>query len=328
MISAASRARGYAALCVFAVLMVPSQVTLADEIAPSPDDAAVATVDGRPITAAALRRAMVRRGADFLPGFSQADKKQELVESLVRTRILADRARAEGIDQDPEVAAQIESLLAEAYWRRTVAETQVAPATREDARAYYDQHVDEFRRPRRARGAVLVLRWNRTADTAERGGIRSRAEALAKKAAGSRPSVFTRMIEEESTDPATRRTGGDTGFVVEGTTVFRFDPPVIEALFEIPEVGGVEVVETERGMALVQLRAREGGDVAAFDLVADSIRRRMSTERQEQAVAEQYSALRRRAEVEIDGDVLNGVGPSDLAASARPPAFPVGVPGQ
>ncbi len=324
---APGRVRVRAALCGCAASMAFSAVTLADEIAPSPDDAAVATVDGRPITAAALRRAMVRRGADFLPGFSQADKKQELVESLVRTRILADQARDEGLDRDPDVAAQIESLLAQAYWRRTVAEMQVAPATAEDARAYYDGHVEEFRRPRRARGAVLVLRWKRDAGTAERDRVRSRSAALAKKAAGSRPSVFTRMIEEESTDPATRRTAGDTGFVVEGTTVFRFDPPVIEALFEIPEVGGVEVVETERGMVLVQLREREGGDVAAFELVTDSIRRRLSAERREQAVAEQYSALRQRAAVEIDSDVLRGVGPADLAASARPPAFPVGVPG-
>jgi len=321
------RVRMCAALCGFAALVAPSPGALAEEIAPSPDDAAVATVDGRPITAAALRRAMVRRGADFLPGFSQADKKQELLESLVRTRILADQARDEGLDQDPEVAAQIESLLAEAYWRRTVAEVQLAPATAKEAREYYDEHVEEFRRARRARGAVLVLRWKRDAGAAERDRVRSRAEALAQKAAGSRPSVFTRMIEEESTDPTTRRTAGDTGFVVQGTTVFRLDPPVIEALFEVPEVGGVEVVETARGMVLVQLREREGGDVAAFDLVADSIRRRLSAERREQAVAEQYSALRQRAEVEIDGDVLRGVGPADLAASARPPAFPVGVPG-
>lgn len=295
---------------------------------PAAANAVVATVDGRAITADALRRAMVLSGADYLPAFSRAEKKEELVESLVRTRILAEKARAEGMDEDPEIAARIDGLLAEAYWRRSTDAMQVPEVTIADAKMYYHAHREEFRRPVKVRGAVLVLRWSRSATDAERDEIRARSRSLAAQATGSRPAVFQEMIQQHSTDPATRRTGGDTGFVVEGTTVFRFEPPVTDALFEIDEVGGVELVETERGMHIVRLRAREGGDVVQFDLVAESIRRRLSAERKQRALQEAYVGLRRDASVEIHRDVLRTVGPSDLAASVRPPSFPVGPPRQ
>lgn len=307
------------------LLLIPGLVLVA--VARGGDRVAnptVATVNGVPIDADAVRREMVRRGADFLPRFTSLEEKEAVVEDLVRIEVLAQQARQAGYADDPEIRRSINRLLAEKYWRDQVEQAVVPAVTVDEARAYYDAHPAEFTAPARVRGAVIVLRWPSTASAAERAGIRARAEQIAVDARGAGPSVYASLVETHSQDPASRRSAGDTGFIVEGTTVYRFEPPVIEALFAIDRVGGVSAVAAERGAYVVRLSAREGGVVAPFDSVAPSLTARLTAERRRALEEQRYAALRREVEVAIDRQVLGAVGPGDLAASARPPSFPFG----
>ncbi len=284
----------------------------------------VATVNGVAIDADAVRWEMVRHGADFLPRFAKPEAKEAVVEELVRVEVLAQKAREEGYLDRPEIRRSVNRLLAEKYWSDQVEALQVPAVTTAEAQAFYNQHRAEFTPPKRVRGAVIALRWKLNAADAERAEVRAKAQRIAAEAKGATPRAFAALVAAHSDDLATRRTGGDTGFIVEGTTVFRFDPPVVDALFTIDQVGGVASVETERGVCIVRLTATEGGTVAPFAQVETTIRERLSVERRQQLQEERYAALRQHLDIAIDREVLLKVGPEDLAAAARPPSFPVG----
>lgn len=284
----------------------------------------VATVAGAPIDADAVRHEMVRRGADFLPRFSKLEEKEAVVEDLVRIEVLAQQARRAGYADDPEIRRSINRLLAEKYWRDQLEQAPAPAVTAGEVRAYYDAHPAEFTVPTKVRGAVIVLRWPSTASEAQRAEIRARAQQIAADARGAGATIYTSLVEKHSQDPVSRRSAGDTGFVVEGTTVYRFEPPVIEALFAIDQIGDVEVVAAERGAYVVRLSAREGGTVAPFETVAQTLTERLTAERKRTMEEQRYAALRQQVAVAIDRQALAGVGPGDLAAAARPPSFPVG----
>jgi peptidyl-prolyl cis-trans isomerase C len=287
-------------------------------------DPVVATVDGKTIGASAVRKAMVRRGADFLARFSKLEEKQAVVEELIRTALLARAARQAGYLDDPEIRESIDDLLAEKYWRDQMRLARPPAATEQEARDYYDSHPAEFVEPVRVRGAVISLRWKQDADETARAAVRERAEGLVERARGMSEREFAALVRAESDDPATKKYGGDTGFILEGTTVYRFDPPVLDALFAAPEVGDIRMVELPRGVYVVRLTDRQGGEAQPFELVEAAIRRRLTADRRHEEDADRYAQLRRKADVRIDQQVLATVGPQQLAADSQPPSFPVG----
>lgn len=302
-------------------LLAYAAPAVADETVSNPT---VATVNGAVIDADDVRWEMVRRGADFLPRFSKIEEKEAVVDELVRIEVLAQKARQEGYADDPEIRRSVNRLLAEKYWRDQVAKAQVPAVAPADVRAYYDAHPAEFTQPKKVRGNVIVLRWKSTATHAERVELRTKAERLAAEAKGMTPSAFSTLVAEHTTDPRGKQVAGDTGFIVEGTTVFQFEPLATDALFALGEVGGVTAVSGERGAYVVRLSAREGGTLTPFEAVESRIRERLTIERKEQFEEGRYTELRKQCAVTVDSKVLRTVGPQDLTAHARPPMFPVG----
>ncbi len=312
---------GLLVLALGLALTVGEPASRAGDAAANPT---VAKVNGVAIDADAVRHEMVSRGADFLPRFAKLEEKEAVVEDLVRIEVLAQQARQAGYADDPEVRRSINRMLAEKYWRDQVEAAPAPSVTAAEARAYYDAHPAEFTQPKKVRGAVIVLRWPSSAGAAERAEILARAKRIAAEAQGANPRVFAALVESNSEDPASRGAAGDTGFIIEGTSVFRFEPPVVDALFTLDQVGGVTAVAAERGAYVVRLSARDGGSIAAFADVEHGLTERLTAERKRRLEEEHYAALRQQVAVAIDRQALATVGPGDLAAAARPPSFPVG----
>lgn len=285
-----------------------------------PGEAAVATVEGEAITADAVRRALVHQGPKaLLPEHARA-AKQAAVEGLVETEVLALAAREEGLHQDTETRAAIQQMLAERYRQRILASLAVEPVRDEEIEAFYQTHRERFSEPLRLRGRVLTLRRGERA--AE---VIARAEAL--RAQAGTEADFERLVRQHSEDPSARRHGGDLGWVSEGASVFRVAPEVIDALFSLRTVGKIApVVESQREIHLVMLTGRQGGDTLPLAVAAGEIRRELERQRREEALDREIAAVRERFEIEIDHDLLEHIGPSDLADAAQPPSFPVGDP--
>jgi parvulin-like peptidyl-prolyl isomerase len=282
-------------------------------------------VGGVAIDANAVRTEMVRHGADFLSRFERLEEKQAVVEELVRIQVLAQTAREAGYADLPSVREALDRLLAEHYWREQVASLEVPPVTDEEVRAEYDGSLERYTEPLRARGAALRLRVPSGASGSDRAALRAHAKELREMAVGADAASFAALVRAHSDDLNTRDRGGDMGFVAEGASVFRFEPEVIEALFGIAEPGALSpVVETPRSFSIVRLTELQGGKPAPLAAVAPDIRRRLTEERLREAQAAHYAELRSRIEIEVDLDLLETLGPRDLATAHRPPSFPVG----
>lgn len=287
---------------------------------PVPGDAVVATVDGESISADAVRHAFLRLGPGAARNLSSVDEKATVVEDLARVHVLAGAASAAGYAEKPEVRDAVRRLLAEAYWRDRAAELDLPAVTDHEVRAWYEEHLDRYTESERRRGAVLTLRPKNGEPT----GAIARTEELLVQARASDARGFASLVRRWSEDPATRREGGDTGFVLEGSSLYRLAPEIVDALFALDEIGDVVAVESRRGAHLVRLAEVQGGHPLALETVEGEIRRLLTQRRRDDALGQLYAELRGRSDIEIDREVLRRIGPGDLGGNTRPPSFPIG----
>jgi PPIC-type PPIASE domain len=291
-------------------------------------DATVAVVDGRPITASAVRREILRRGGDFLQHYGKLEEKERLVDDLVRTRVLAAAARRSGIADDPEIQEAYDKLLADRYWRAQVHErTRTLTVPDADVEAYYRTHPAEFTEPERVRGAVIFLEWRPGASAAERADVRAKASRLAAEAAtlpADEPG-FGRLAAEHSDHAPTRGRGGDTGFILKSGSVYHLALEAVNALVGLTTPGSLApLVETDAGVWLVKLAARRGGERLPLDGVAETIRTKLLAIQTAEIERATVDELRRTFAATIDREVLATVGPTVTAAASGPPSFPLG----
>lgn len=289
-------------------------------------DVTIATVDGEPIGADAVRLAIVRRGGDFLGRYAKLDEKEKVVEELVRVKLLARAARAQGYDREPEIQAAIEQILADRYWQQHLAPREVPEVTDADVEGHYEDHAGDFTDPERARAAVIFVAFPADADDETKAAARRTALELREQARALPATERTfGSLAERSDDPTTRRRGGDLGFLARGAEVYSVERAVHDALFALERPGDIaEPVETERGVYLVKLVERTGGGRLPLETVRTAIRQRLYDARVSDAEAARYAELRDEADVRLDRELLGTVGPSAVASSGRPPSFPVG----
>jgi peptidyl-prolyl cis-trans isomerase D len=187
-----------------------------------------------------------------------------------------------------------------------------------EIRAWYDEHKDEFKRPRTARFTVAYLP-TATGDR-ERAAVLAHAQELrAQLAAG---GDFAAAARAESSDTGSARQGGSLGTVRRGQMVGAFDSTV----FAIPVNEISAPVLTQFGYHLVQVTAR-GGDTAVvrhillpikksdaeietIDARSDSLERLAQTPGTglERAARSVGATLRQGITVSDDLPYINGVG--------------------
>jgi hypothetical protein len=295
----------------------------------SGEDDVVATVNGSRISADEFRRELVRHGADFLEAHRDEPFKRRVLEDLVRTRVLAEAARREGMAELPEIKEELDRLLAETYWRDKIAGAGSAPeVTSDEIESFYRKHEHDYREPERARGSVILLRKPADAGSDQIAPIREAAARIRDEAAAT-PGRFGELAREKSDDPATRARGGDMGFVVRGATVFRWDPPVTEALFALSPGEVSPVIEADRGYYIVKLVEKQGGEKRPLEDVVARVRQELSSQQAKERQAALYDELRRGVDVEINSEIFEKTGPPPAAADgSRPPSFPLDADSQ
>jgi peptidyl-prolyl cis-trans isomerase C len=173
--------------------------------------------------------------------------------SMVERKLLAARARAVGLDKDPDVARRLEReltrMLAEALVGQTRALTDVSPGAVE---AFYRRNGDRLSpAPRRKTRHIVV-------DT--------ETEALALRADVQDLASFEAVARRVNTDGSGSR-GGDLGWIAPGTMVRAFDGLVFSTS---PRVAAGPV-RTSRGWHLVYVEDVDPGQLAPLDLIRDRV---------------------------------------------------------
>jgi parvulin-like peptidyl-prolyl isomerase len=102
--------------------------------------------------------------------------------------------------------------------------------------------------------------------------------------------------------------GGDTGFKTRDELAKQYGQPVADATQALKAVGDLAgPVETERGLVIVRLAARQLGFDQPFDSVKPRIASRLQLEKRSKVMDEYVASLRKSAKVEIDEAVLDKV---------------------
>ena len=200
----------------------------------------------------------------------------KMIDALFVNRVLAERARKEGIDKDPLVRRRMEQV-AEAYLAQKYLEVieNRTPMPNLDIRAeeLYKADPKRFTDPPTASVSHLVVGLQ--GRSPEMALARAR-EAHAKIKAG---AAFGDVAREYTDDPQFIRHKGDLGFVKET----ELEPTIAKAIFSMKPGELSEPLVTRGGVHVVRVNARKDGGPKRFATVKDML------------VEEEREKLRKRA---------------------------------
>jgi peptidyl-prolyl cis-trans isomerase C len=244
------------------------------EKAAAPAVPAYATVNGVKISKSLADAFLKEQLAQGIPNSPELQKMVR--EELIRREVVAQAAKAQGLDKSPDIAAQIElskqALLIRAYVKNYIENN---PTTDEAVRAEYDkvrpQMVDKEYKSRH----VLV---------------ESEAEAtaiIAKLDAGEKIET----LASQSKDPGSKDNGGDLGW----SAATAYVKPFADALASL-EKGKYtkQPVKTEFGFHVIQLEETRTAEPPPFEHVKGQLAQHL----QQQKIEKLISDLQAKAKVE------------------------------
>ncbi len=194
-------------------------------------------------------------------------KRRELLLELYAERLLAREAQRRGLDQQPEIQAQLVQAQRKILVNAIVQQQRAAlnlPDFTALAEEYYLTHRQDYQHPERIQAAHIL--W-KTQCACEEGEKRAQAEATLKELRAG--ADFAELAKQRSDDTGSAVNGGNLGqWLARGTLVKPFE----DAVFALPEPGALsEVVKTDYGYHIIKLIAREPAAIQPFEQVKDRI---------------------------------------------------------
>lgn len=193
-------------------------------------------------------------------------------------RILAERARAEGVGETPELRLirQLleERLLSDAYMNKVANAEVPDDATLEKlARTEFNAFPEKFIRPEQVHVHHILI--------APPGDPEARKKAEEILAALKSGANFEETALSQSADKASAAMGGDLGYITKGKTVAEFQ----EAAFALTEKGQLsEVVATPYGYHIIRLDEHLKEGPQAFEQVRDMIKAKLANDFRRRAI--------------------------------------------
>lgn len=214
----------------------------AAEPSPSPDDVAVMTVDGRPITQAMVATATARVPTKEMEVIKASGTYGRFLEQLALTDALYHEAVDDNLALDREAALRIElarrEVLADLHLRR-IGDDAV---TEEAVAAAYEARAVQFSRPQVHARHILVKDRELAADLVR--------QLTAKKAR--HRADFATLAAKHSLDPKSKDNGGDLGWFTAGRMLKGFS----DAAFAAEPGTVVGPVETRVGFHVIEVLER------------------------------------------------------------------------
>ncbi|MCB1954245.1 MAG: peptidyl-prolyl cis-trans isomerase [Rhodocyclaceae bacterium] len=217
--------------------------------------------------------------------FDKNSNIENLASSLLVRRVLAERATAEGLADDPKVAAELrlvrERVLSDALAQRaTDAATPSDETLRQLARTEYNVSRDKLAEPEMVRVRHILIPKSHCEPLAE-------AQKILEELKGG--ADFEALAKAHSADPGSRDKGGDLGFFPRGRMVTEFD----DVAFSLTEPGQLsDVFETKFGFHIVRFEARKPAHTPAFEEVEAKIREELLQRLRSQALKDMADPVR------------------------------------
>ncbi len=197
----------------------------------------LATFDGGSVTLGDLIAERRDLGGAVASNMSDEEVYKQLLERIERRKLLAEAARKEGLDADPDVKRRVEAAVAAVLSQAYLEKNEADAASEEEIRALYDELVETMPMTVETRTRHILLK--------------TEAEAKAVKAELDGGADFALLAAQKSEGPS-KTNGGDLGFVPAGQLV-----PAYEAAAAALKPGEIsDPVQTRFGWNVIKLAER------------------------------------------------------------------------
>lgn len=265
---------------------------------PAASSEVVATFGGESLSVHDVEARIAQQPEYLRTRYSTVERRRELVDSMIREKLLLAEAQRQNLQNDPEVKATLERVMVQKLMAKELASAEMNEA---DMRAWYDAHQSEFVRPERVR--VSTVQWLPGAD-AKRRAAAARERILTLKPE-LQAAAFTQLAQSESTDETSRVAGGDLGFRTREELTSQLGQPATDAIFKLQSTGEVSaVLESPKGVHLFRLAGRQAGESVQFDEAKARIAQRAGAESRGRLLDQLVERLRTASKVQIDDAVL------------------------
>ena len=285
----------------------------------------VATVGDLVVSAEELTEALAKRTRALAVGSASEELRQQVLDELIREKVLLLKARAAGVDRDPELVQRWERMVVAKYetTHKPDPEKQRAPSPSEVEQSYR-AHTGDFQRPERIRVALIQIKGSPKATEEKRAELRTRAETIL--ALAQKPDAnFAELARLHSEDRATRYSGGDGGWMERGQVPLSWPRELTEAAFALETPGILPLVEAGGSFYVVKLLDRQSAGIRPLAEVRDRIVHQLKEQQRVAAEERFYAEQRADVSVEVNAAALRAV-PFPTPTVAKVPGAPPALP--
>jgi peptidyl-prolyl cis-trans isomerase C len=288
----------------------------------------VAKVDDAVITVTDVQDRINKQSPFVRARYTNADKKKEFLDGLVKFEVMAAEAARRGYDKDPDVQRVMkQQMISKLMQKDFESKLKVEDVPDADVEKYYNEHPTEFHQKDEVRVSAIFAKDKGKADHAY-----AEAKALPKGPAGlGDQKGFRDLVTKYSDDEESKPRGGDLSFFGEDSATV--PKPIVEAAFKLKDVGDLAPpVKTDKGWAVVRLTQKRPGFNRPLPEVKRQIQQRLFRDLRSKAMDAFVDDLKKKSSITINDDNLAKVvveaGTSRAPGSELPgmPGAPAGGP--
>ncbi|NLK66423.1 MAG: foldase [Campylobacteraceae bacterium] len=206
-----------------------------------------------------------------------ADDKKNIVNNLVKYKLLVKEAKKSGVENDPAYAKGLEAAkdsLAFNLWQEK--EFQKVEISDEEAKKFYDDNINLFMKPEEIKARHILVD-----DKAEAEEIIATLQKVKKDKL---KEEFGKMAGEKSKDPTAVKNGGELSWFAREQMVAGFE----DAAFELKDGEMTSApVETEFGYHVILREETRAAEPVAFDEIKEPLKADLKTKK----FGEEFEAL-------------------------------------
>jgi peptidyl-prolyl cis-trans isomerase C len=158
---------------------------------------------------------------------------------------------------------------------------------------FYKSNPTQFQQPDRVRASHILLGFPQNADDAAKQKARAQAADVLKQVKAGKD--FAGLAKQYSSDPGSAQQGGDLGFFGPGQMV----PPFDKAAFSMQPGQTSELVETDFGVHIIRVIAREPSRTVPLDEVRPQILQYLEGQSRQQQTEAFVNSLKSKGKIEI-----------------------------
>ena len=255
----------------------------AESVGQKEDDEVLVIVNGEEITISEYNDKLKRLSNYEKARYRGEEGHRKFLEALIQQKVMVQKAREMGLDKNDEVQTKIVSLmkevtervLIEALIKQEILDKVVV--TDEEAKAYYDEHKEEFKDKEKVKIRQIIAATEEEAQ-----------EILQELENG---ADFAELASRKSNN----QSGGDPGYIERGKM-----PAVLENIYFSLEVGEIsDAVKTNQGYYIVKLEGKKEAAIKEFYEVSDDIKSKLIVGKQREEHQKWLRQLEEKAEIEV-----------------------------